>query len=62
MKANSKLLHFLRPRSLLVRKPISLLPITAADELPARGEKLTLLYGRRRRVLDPNWALVPKDR
>jgi hypothetical protein len=54
-------------------QPIRLVPILAADDLPPEfedvlqvqvlgyRERLTLLNGRRLRVLDPVWTLVPKD-
>ena len=55
-------------------QPIRLPPTVEANELPPEfedvlevqvlgyRERLTLLYGRRLRVLDPVWTLVPKDR
>ncbi len=55
-------------------QPIRLAPVLEPDELPAGfedvlqiqvlgyRERLTLLNGRRLRVLDPVWTLVPKDR
>jgi hypothetical protein len=54
--------------------PIRLPPTLAADELPPEfedvvevqvlgyRERLTLLNGRRLRVLEPIWTLVPKNR
>ncbi|CAN5921777.1 hypothetical protein BH11PSE3_BH11PSE3_03410 [soil metagenome] len=53
-------------------QPIRLTPVLAPDDLPAGfedvlqvqvlgyRERLTLLHGRRFRVLDPVWTLVPK--
>jgi hypothetical protein len=55
-------------------QPIRLLPRLAAGDLPPEFEdvlqvqvlgyrqRLTILHGRRLRVLDPIWTLVPKDR
>jgi hypothetical protein len=55
-------------------QPVRLLPVLEPDELPPEfegvlkiqvlgyREKLTLLHGRRLRVLDPVWTLIPKDR
>lgn len=54
-------------------QPIRLPPTLAEDELPpgfedilqiqvlGYRERLTILHGRRLRVLDPVWTLVPKD-
>ena len=55
-------------------QPIRLPPTLAAEDLPPEFEdvlevqvlgyrdRLTILYGRRLRVLDPIWTLVPKDK
>jgi hypothetical protein len=55
-------------------QPIRLPPILAPDDLPPEfedvlqvqvlgyRERLTILHGRRLRVLDPVWTLVPKDK
>ena len=54
-------------------QPVRLLPVLEPEELPpefeqvvqiqvlAYRERLTLLHGRRLRVLDPVWTLVPRD-
>lgn len=54
-------------------QPVRLLPILDPEELPPEfedvlqvqvlgyRERLTLLDGRRLRVLDPVWTLVPRD-
>jgi hypothetical protein len=54
-------------------QPVRLLPVLQPDELPPEfedvvqiqvlgyRERLTLLHGRRLRVLDPVWTLVPKN-
>ena len=54
-------------------QPVRLLPVLQPEELPPEfedvvqvqvlgyRERLTLLHGRRLRVLDPVWTLVPKD-
>ena len=56
------------------QQPLRLPPTLDSHELPPEfedvlevqvlgyRERLTLLYGRRLRVLDPVWTLVPKDR
>ena len=53
-------------------QPVRLLPVLEPEELPPEfeqvlqiqvlgyRERLTLLHGRRLRVLDPVWTLVPK--
>ena len=53
-------------------QPVRLLPVLEPDDLPpgfedvvqiqvlAYRERLTLLQGRRLRVLDPVWTLVPR--
>ena len=53
-------------------QPVRLLPVLQPEELPPEfedvvqiqvlgyRERLTLLHGRRLRVLDPVWTLVPK--
>ncbi len=53
-------------------QPVRLLPVLQPDELPPEfedvvqiqvlgyRERLTLLHGRRLRVLDPVWTLVPR--
>ena len=55
-------------------QPMRLAPTLTADDLPAGfeeilevqvlgyRERLTMIHGRRRHVLDPVWTLVPKDR
>ncbi len=54
-------------------QPVRLLPVPEPGELPPEfedvlqvqvlgyRERLTLLHGRRLRVLDPVWTLVPKN-
>lgn len=54
-------------------QPVRLLPVLHPEELPPEfedvvqvqvlgyRERLTLLHGRRLRVLDPVWTLVPKN-
>jgi hypothetical protein len=54
-------------------QPVRLLPVVQPDDLPPEfedvvqvqvlgyRERLTLLHGRRLRVLDPVWTLVPKN-
>ena len=54
-------------------QPVRLLPVLEPDELPPEfedilqiqvlgyRERLTLTHGRRLRVLDPVWTLVPRD-
>ena len=54
-------------------QPIRLLPVLEPEELPPEfeeilkiqvlgyRERLTLLHGKRLRVLDPVWTLVPRD-
>ena len=54
-------------------QPVRLPPTLAADDLPPEfedvlqvqvlgyRERLTLLHGRRLRVLEPIWTLVPKE-
>jgi len=54
-------------------QPVRLLPVLQPEELPPEfegvvevqvlgyRERLTLLHGRRLRVLDPVWTLVPKN-
>ena len=53
-------------------QPVRLLPVLQPEELPPEfedvvqiqvlgyRERLTLLHGRRLRVLDPVWTLVPR--
>ena len=53
-------------------QPVRLLPVLDKDDLPPEfeevvqlqvlgyRERLTLLHGRRLRVLDPVWTLVPR--
>jgi len=53
-------------------QPVRLLPVLEPEELPEEfedilqiqvlgyRERLTLLHGRRLRVLDPVWTLVPR--
>jgi hypothetical protein len=53
-------------------QPVRLLPVLEPEDLPpefedvvqvqvlAYRERLTLLHGRRLRVLDPVWTLVPR--
>ena len=65
MNAHSALDQFLD-------QPICLTPTPTADELPpgfedilqvqvlGYRERLTILHGQRRHVLDPVWTLVPK--
>ena len=54
-------------------QPVRLLPVLEPEELPPEfedvvqvqvlgyRERLTLMHGRRLRVLDPVWTLVPKN-
>lgn len=54
-------------------QPVRLLPVLEADDMPVGfedvlqiqvlgyRERLTLLEGRRLRVLDPVWTLVPRN-
>lgn len=54
-------------------QPVRLLPVVHPDDLPPEfedvvqvqvlgyRERLTLLHGRRLRVLDPVWTLVPRN-
>ena len=54
-------------------QPVRLLPVLEPDELPPEfedvleiqvlgyRERLTVLHGRRLRVLDPVWTLVPRN-
>ena len=54
-------------------QPVRLLPVLQPEELPQEfedvvqiqvlgyRERLTLLHGRRLRVLDPVWTLVPRN-
>jgi hypothetical protein len=54
-------------------QPVRLLPVLEPDELPPEfeavleiqvlgyRERLTMLHGRRLRVLDPVWTLVPRN-
>lgn len=54
-------------------QPVRLLPVLQPEELPPEfedvvqiqvlgyRERLTLLHGRRLRVLDPVWTLVPRN-
>jgi hypothetical protein len=54
-------------------QPVRLLPVVQPDDLPPEfedvvqvqvlgyRERLTLLHGRRLRVLDPVWTLVPRN-
>ena len=54
-------------------QPVRLLPVLEPEELPPEfedvvqiqvlgyRERLTLLHGRRLRVLDPVWTLVPRN-
>ena len=62
------------PKILETQQPLRLPPTLDLHELPPEfedvlevqvlgyRERLTLLDGRRLRVLDPVWTLVPKDR
>ena len=54
-------------------QPVRLLPVLEPEELPPEfedvvqvqvlgyRERLTLMHGRRLRVLDPVWTLVPRN-
>lgn len=54
-------------------QPVRLLPVLQPEELPPEfeavvqiqvlgyRERLTMLHGRRLRVLDPVWTLVPRN-
>ena len=54
-------------------QPVRLLPVLEPEELPPEfenvvqiqvlgyRERLTMLHGRRLRVLDPVWTLVPRN-
>src|SRR5262249_42863455 len=41
------------------KRPLLLLPRTAADELPVYPEQLSMVEGRPRRKLDPAWSVFP---
>ena len=66
MNAYSVLADLFRPHGATElpgqEQPTRLLPMTAADELPPCPEQLVIIDGRRRRKLDPTWAVVPEPR